>query len=192
MLGMHPRDRFLRVVLPVGAVAVLATMIVVGRTVEPTRYALGYAPKQPIPFSHRIHAGVNRIPCQYCHTNATRSRDATVPAVQTCMNCHRDIVMPDSAIFKRVVVARLASDKALDWKRVYNLPDYVFFDHRAHVRAGVRCQTCHGPVQTFEVQKRVMDMRMGKCVDCHRNPTPYLPPDSPIKTAPTECSACHR
>ncbi len=192
MFRMHPRDRFLYVVVPIGALAVLTTILLVGRTVEPPRYALGYAPKQPIPFSHRIHAGVNRIPCQYCHTNADRSPDATIPAVETCMNCHRAIVMPDSAYIQRDVVDLLKSGKAMRWKRVYLLPGYVFFDHRAHVQAGIRCQSCHGAVQTMDVVRRVMDMRMGKCVDCHRNPTRYLPPGSPVKKGPTECSACHR
>ncbi len=189
---MHPRDRFLHVVLPVGALLVLATMVVVGRQVEPARFALGYAPKQPIPFSHLVHAGDNRIPCEYCHTNANRSRSATIPAVQTCMNCHRFIVMADSSYIDRQVVARLKTDAPMKWKRIYHLPSYVFFDHRSHVQAGVTCQTCHGPVQKMAVVKRVMDMRMGKCLDCHRNPTPYLPPDSPIKKGPTDCTACHR
>ena len=189
---MHPRDRFLRVVLPLGVVLTLTTMVVVGRATEPARYALGYAPTQPIPFSHRVHAGTNRIPCQYCHTNANRSRAATIPAAQTCMNCHRFIVMADSDYIKKDVVARLKTDEPLPWRRVYHLPDYVFFDHRSHVQVGVQCQTCHGPVQDMEVVSRVMDMRMGHCLDCHRDPTPYLPPDSPIQKGPTDCTACHR
>ncbi len=189
---VHPRDRFLSVVVPLGVVSIVTTMVVVGRATEPARYALGYAPEQPIPFSHRVHAGANRIPCQYCHTNANRSRAATIPAAQTCMNCHRFIVMADSDYINKDVVARLQTDEPLKWKRVYHLPDYVFFDHRSHVQSGVQCQTCHGPVQTMDVVSRVMDMRMGRCLDCHRDPTAYLPPNSSIKKGPTDCTACHR
>jgi len=189
---VHPRDRFLSIVVPLGVFSIVTTMVVVGRKTEPARYTLGYAPEQPIPFSHRVHAGDNRIPCQYCHTNASRSRAATIPAVQTCMNCHRFIVMADSDYINKQIVPRLQTDKPLRWKRVYDLPDYVFFDHRSHVRSGVQCQTCHGAVQKMEVVSRVMDMRMGHCLDCHRDPTRYLPPDSPIKKGPTDCTACHR
>lgn len=189
---MHPRDRFWRIVVPAGVVLVFMTMLGVGWATEPARYALGYAPKQPIPFSHRVHAGLNRIPCQYCHTNADRSRDATVPAFQTCMNCHQYIVMADSSYIDRAVVPRLTSDQPMMWKRVYHLPDYVFFDHRSHVNVGLQCQTCHGRVQTMDVVRRVMNMRMGQCLECHREPGRYLPPDSPIKKGPTDCTACHR
>jgi len=189
---VDPRDRFFHIAAPLAAFAVLTTMVVVGRTVEPARFALGYAPEQPIPFSHRVHAGLNRVPCQYCHTNADRSRDATLPAVQTCMNCHRFIRMADSSYIKTAVVARLETDAPMPWKRVYHLPDHVFFDHRAHVHADIQCQTCHGPVQTMDVVRRVMDLRMGRCLDCHRHPGRYLPPDSPIKKGPTDCTACHR
>lgn len=189
---MHPRDRFWHVVMPLGVFAVLTTMVVVGWAVEPARYAIGYAPKQPIPFSHRVHAGKNKVPCGYCHTNATRSRDATVPAVQTCMNCHRSIKLPNNKPIQKVVTGPLATDARVAWKRVYHLPDYVFFDHRSHVDVGIQCQTCHGRVQDMDVLTRVMNMRMGQCLGCHRNPRRYLPPGSRIKRGPTDCTACHR
>jgi Cytochrome c7 and related cytochrome c/Class III cytochrome C family len=179
-------------VVPLGAVAIVATMLVVGKTVEPARFAVGYAPSQPVAFSHRVHAGENRVPCLYCHTNADRSRNATIPAVQTCMNCHRYISMADSAVIDKAVVARLKTDAPMPWVRVYKLPDHVFFDHRSHVDAGVQCETCHGDVKSMDVLTRVMDMRMGKCMDCHRSPRAYLPPSSPIERGPTDCTACHR
>ena len=168
---MHPRDRFLSVVAPTGLIAVIATMLVVGKTVEPARYAKGYAPEQPIAFSHRVHAGDNRV---------------------TCMNCHRFVAMADSDVFRKAVVARLQTDAPMKWKRVYDLPDHVFFDHRAHVRSDVQCETCHGDVKSMDVLTRVMDLRMGACLECHRDPAPYLPPSSPIKKGPTDCTACHR
>lgn len=189
---MHPRDRFWRFVFPVGAVLAIGTMLVVGWAAEPARFALGYAPTQPIPFSHRVHSGLNRIPCEYCHTNADRSRLATIPAVQTCMNCHRYITMADSNYIDQQVLARLATDTAMAWKRIYHLPDHVYFDHRSHVNVGIECQTCHGAVQTMDVVSRVMNMRMGQCLECHRHPQPYLPPDSARRQGPTDCTACHR
>jgi Cytochrome c7 and related cytochrome c/Class III cytochrome C family len=167
-------------------------MLVVGWASQPARYVLGYAPAQPIPFSHKVHSTANRIPCEYCHTNAERSRSATIPAVQTCMNCHRAITMKDSAYIQKDVIARLASDEALAWKRIYDLPDHVNFDHRAHVNAGLQCQVCHGEVQEMDTVKRVMNMRMGECLICHRNPAPYLPPGSSITRGPTDCTNCHR
>jgi len=85
---VHPQDRFWRIVLPTGAIAVLSTLLAVGYATEPDRFARGYSPTQPIAFSHRLHAGDNHVPCLYCHTGAERSRHAGVPAVETCMNCH--------------------------------------------------------------------------------------------------------
>ncbi len=187
---MHPLDRLSRFTIPIGALAVLVTMIAVGWASEPVRFVQGYSPKQPIPFSHRLHAGVNHIPCLYCHTNATRSRHATVPAVQTCMNCHR--FTKTKSPYIKEIAAIYKSGKPLKWKRIYDLPDHVYFDHRAHVNAGIKCQACHGPVQKMDRVVRVMNMRMGHCLDCHRDPRRYLPPGSTITKGPTNCYACHR
>jgi hypothetical protein len=85
---VHPRDRFWRIVVPIGTIAVLLTLLAVGYATEPDRFAKGYSPRQPIAFSHRLHAGDNHVPCLYCHTGAERSRHAGVPALETCMNCH--------------------------------------------------------------------------------------------------------
>lgn len=187
---MHPLDRLFRIALPIGALAVLTTVLIVGWMAEPDRFALGYAPVQPIPFSHRLHAGVNQIPCLYCHTNATRSRHATIPAVSTCMNCHL-VTKTDSPTIQRLT-AIWKSDEPLVWKRVYELPDHVYFDHRPHVNAGIACQTCHGNVQGMDRVSRVMNMRMGHCLECHRDPRPYLPPGSAVTKGPTDCYTCHR
>jgi len=187
---VHPHDRLARIVLPVGAAAVLLTLLAVGWFAEPARFARGYTPDQPLPFSHKLHAGDNQIPCQYCHTGASRSRHAGVPAVQTCMNCHT-VTRTD-----RPPIQRLAqiykSGQPLEWQRIHTLPDHVYFDHRPHVNDGIACQTCHGEVQTMERVSRVMNMRMGACLACHRNPAAALPPDSPVKRGPENCSACHR
>lgn len=187
---MHPRDRFWRMVLPIGAAAVLTTVLAVGYATEPDRLATGYAPTQPIPFSHKLHAGDNHIPCQYCHTGAERSRNAGVPALETCMNCH-SVTRTDRPAIMRVTAA-FKANQTFAWQRVYNLPDHVYFDHRPHVRAGVACQTCHGEVETMDQVSRVMLMRMGTCLDCHRDAHAAVSAGSQITQASTACFACHR
>ena len=187
---MHPRDRFWRVVLPIGAAAVLTTMLAVGYATEPDRFARGYAPVQPIAFSHKLHAGDNHIPCLYCHTGAERSRHAGVPAVETCMNCH-SVTRTDKPEIQRLTAA-FKADRPITWRRVYTLPDHVYFDHRPHVGAGIACQTCHGEVQTMDVVAQHMSMRMSNCLGCHRDPHAALPVGSPIQRAAENCAACHR
>jgi hypothetical protein len=108
------------------------------------------------------------------------------------MNCHRSIALPDQKPIEKAVTGPLKSDAPVAWKRVYHLPDYVYFDHRSHVDVGIQCQTCHGRVQNMDVLTRVMNMRMGQCLGCHRDPRRYLPSGSAIKQGPTDCSACHR
>jgi hypothetical protein len=176
---LDPRDRFFRFVLPLGALALLSTVLVASYAAEPDRFTLGAAPAQPIAFSHRLHAGDNHIPCLYCHTGATRSRAAGVPPAQTCMNCHTVTRVDRPAV---QTLARLVeTGEALAWVRVHDLPDHVFFDHRPHVRAGIACQSCHGEVQTMERVSREAPLRMGKCLACHRD-----------ADGPTHCWACHR
>jgi Cytochrome c7 and related cytochrome c/Class III cytochrome C family len=187
---VHPRDRFWRIVLPTGAIAVLSTLLAVGYATEPDRFARGYSPRQPIAFSHRLHAGDNHVPCLYCHTGAERSRHAGVPAVETCMNCHA-VTRTDKPEVQRVIAA-FKANQPIAWQRIYALPDHVYFDHRPHVGAGIACQSCHGEVQTMEQVSREMLMRMGVCLSCHRDPHEAVPAGSKISSGPTNCFACHR
>jgi hypothetical protein len=187
---VHFYDRLLRWILPLGGTAVLVTVLSVGWFVQPDRYSRDFAPPQPIPFSHRLHAGTLLISCLYCHSGANRSRVAGVPPVETCMNCHR-VTRVDSPAIK-TLTRFYTSGNPLPWRRIHDLPDYVAFDHRPHVNAGIACQTCHGEVQTMEVVSRQMSMRMSNCLGCHRDPGAALPKDSPIKKAAEHCSACHR
>lgn len=187
---MHPFDRFFRFVLPPGAAAVLGTVIGVGWFTQPDRFASGYAPQQPIAFSHALHAGTLKVPCGYCHSGAARSRIAGVPSVETCMGCHK-VTKTDSPAIKQLT-AIYDSGQPLEWKRVHSLPDHVYFDHRPHVTAGIACQTCHGEVQTMNVVSRQMSLRMSACLACHRGPEEALPKGSTIKRGPENCAACHR
>ncbi|MBI4861462.1 MAG: cytochrome c3 family protein [Candidatus Riflebacteria bacterium] len=184
------RDRLLRIVVVAGIAAVGCTVVTVGWVTQPSHLATGYAPRQPIPFSHKLHAGTLSIPCVYCHSGTTRSRHAGVPAVETCMNCHR-VTRTDRPAIQQLTRIH-ESGATVAWERVHALPAHVFFDHRPHVTAGIACQTCHGDVQGMTVLKQHMSLRMGACLGCHRNPADALPRGSSIVRGPEHCQACHR
>jgi hypothetical protein len=128
---------------------------------------VGYAPEQPIPFSHKIHAGENKMECLYCHFNADKSRHATVPPMSLCMGCHQQVAK-DRPLIKRMT-ALYAEGKSFEWVKVHHVPDHVYFPHRRHVAAGVSCQECHGPVEEMNKVKQVKEFTMGWCLSCHRN-----------------------
>ena len=177
-------------ILPVAAAALLLTVLGVGWYTQPDRYVRGYGPEQPIPYSHKLHAGTLKIPCLYCHAGAAKSRVAGVPPVEKCMNCHKVTKTESPAIQKLAAV--YSSGEPMPWKRIHTLPDYVYFDHRPHVAAGILCQTCHGEVQTMDVVYQNMSMRMANCLGCHRDPHDALPAGSKIGRGPEHCNACHR
>jgi len=179
-----------KVVLPVGGAAILITVLAVGWFAQPDRYVRGFAPVQPIPYSHKLHAGDMKIPCLYCHAGAAKSRVAGIPAVSTCMNCHK-VTLADRPAIRRLA-ALYESGEPLPWRRIHALPDHVYFDHRPHVAAGIACQTCHGEVQAMEVVEQSMSLRMGNCLGCHRDPHQALPAGSKIARGPEHCNACHR
>ena len=141
-----------------------------------------YAPEQPIDYSHKLHAGDLAIDCQFCHTYARRSRSAGIPSVEQCMACHQ-LIRADKDPIK--VLAKAYDDqKPIEWVKVHDLPDFVFFNHKAHVSAGFECQECHGPVEEMEVLYRHAPMTMGWCVNCHR--------DNMDKGASLDCLVCHK
>ncbi len=179
-----------RFILPAGAAAVLVAVLAVGWYTQPDRFVQGYAPQQPIPYSHQLHAGVLKIPCQYCHSGVLKTRSASIPSVSTCMNCHK-VTKTDSPAIRQLAAA-YASGEPIRWQRIHTLPDHVYFDHRPHVSAGILCQTCHGEIQTMQVVSQHMSMRMGNCLGCHRDPREALPADSKIARGPDNCNACHR
>ena len=150
-----------------------------------------YAPIQPIHYSHRIHAGDNEINCKYCHSAARVSKNGGIPSLNVCMNCHKNIgevaestATPEySKAFYDNEIQKLYTAVGWDpasqsytgktqpvkWVRIHNLPDFVYFNHSQHVTvAGIECQTCHGPVQEYEIQKQFAPLTMGWCIDCHR------------------------
>ena len=129
------------------------------------RYFSGKTPVQPIEFSHRIHAGENSIPCLYCHIYAERSRVAGVPNVKRCIGCH-SVIKTDSPEIQKLA-SYWDKEEPIPWVKVHNLPDYVYFPHKRHVAAGVKCQICHGPVESMDRITRVSSLKMGWCLNCH-------------------------
>jgi cytochrome c2 len=155
-----------------------------------------YEPKQPIYYSHKVHAGINQISCLYCHGNAWESRHAAIPSVNVCMNCHKTIQEYSSKSAKlynengdeingTMEIQKLykyagfdpknaakwnpSLAKPIEWVKIHNLPDHVYFNHSQHVRAGnVQCQTCHGPITEMDEVKQFSELSMGWCVNCHR------------------------
>ena len=127
----------------------------------------GYAPKQPIAFSHKLHAGQYEIDCNYCHTGVNKSRAATIPAANICMNCH-GVVKKESPEIQKIY-ASIENNQPIEWVRVHNLPDLAYFNHSQHVNVGgVECETCHGDVKSMEVVEQRSSLTMGWCIDCHR------------------------
>lgn len=189
-----------RAKLGIAVAVVLLVVVAVGFvSVFPSASNQGFAPEQPIPFSHKLHAGDNKIPCMYCHTNVERSRHATVPALNVCMNCHR-VVKTDSPYIQQITKA-YTEGTPIEWVRVHELPDYVYFPHKRHIAKGVTCQTCHGPVETMQRVYQFAPLTMGWCMECHRGQTtpknvlqkiyPDMKnPHGPV--APVNCSTCHK
>ncbi len=126
----------------------------------------GYEPDQPIAFSHKTHAGDNKIACLYCHFSAEKSRHAGIPPTNVCMNCH-SVIKKDSPEIAKIYEA-LQKQMPIQWVKVHNLPDFVYFNHQQHVKAGVSCQDCHGPVERMTRMRQQETLSMGWCIECHR------------------------
>lgn len=143
---------------------------------------VGYAPYQPVPFSHKIHAGQLGLDCTYCHTNVFESPHANIPSPQVCMNCHDPMkgnIKGDSPLLAPVRDA-YKTGQPLQWVRVHKLPDYVYFNHQVHVNRGVSCVSCHGRIDEMETVTHQEPLSMSWCLDCHRNPDPHLRPTETV------------
>ena len=149
-------------------------------------------PAQPIQFSHRIHAGDQTIGCTSCHVYAERGPVAGVPSMQRCQGCHKfvreDPEHPDITAELKPLLQILKDGTAIEWVRVTRVPDHVYFTHERHVRAGVRCQECHGEVEKMDVVHRVAPLTMGWCLACHHQKQR----EKPGRERLTECVTCHK
>lgn len=145
---------------------------------SPKNLEVGYSPDQPIPYSHRLHAGELGIDCRYCHTQVDKGAHATIPPTETCLNCHRQI-KTDSPYIKKLHES-YNNNEPIEWVKVHYMPDYVYFDHSRHVNSGVSCVTCHGRVDQMEVVRQVESLSMSWCLECHRNPEKHIRPKDKV------------
>lgn len=200
----------------VGSVIAVCAALFGWRTVIAPRPAVGAPVEQPLPFSHKHHAGDDGIDCRYCHTSVETEAFAGIPPLATCMSCHSQLFT--DAPLLQPLRASFAGVGSLAWNRVHHLPDFAYFDHSIHLSKGIGCSTCHGQIDAMPLTYRVASLRMEWCLDCHREPERYLrppaavfdmqwraPPDQLVRgrrlraayqlhatEVLTACSTCHR
>lgn len=224
-MQIFPRTlNYLPAIAAVGAaVAGGVVTFVVWYYFSPVNLQVGYTPEQPIPYSHRTHVGDLGLDCRYCHASVEQSQEAMIPPTQTCMGCHA-VVTPATRLcleWAKDNAAESCLDPLLEswetglpvpWVRVHKLPEHAFFDHSVHVAVGVGCVSCHGRVDQMEVVSVQEPIAMQWCLDCHRDPMPFLRPPSQVTNMeyqrapgdedliasvdeirpPEHCSGCHR
>ncbi|MGA2030220.1 MAG: cytochrome c3 family protein [Verrucomicrobiota bacterium] len=222
MSAIFPKwTNWLPLVLGVGA-ALAGGAVTAGVTYyfTPKYTRVGYEPIQPVPFSHKVHAGQLGIDCRYCHSGVEKSWFSNIPAASTCMNCHNQVLKDDPRL--AIVRESAATGKPIPWVQVHITPDYVYFNHSVHVARGISCVECHGRVDQMDEVYHAKPFSMSFCLDCHRDPAAHIrPPDKvtdlgwkwdsdPVKAAQMQevngakfvhdwkveslqsCSACHR
>ena len=201
------------VVAGVGGGAITPAIVGLGFSAETLN--VGYAPEQPVPYSHKLHAGLLGFDCRYCHHTVEDSPHASIPATETCINCHAANRVHGESPKLKVVRDSFATGDPIPWVKVHLLPDYVYFDHSIHVAKGVSCFTCHGQVDEMPLMYQAKSLQMEWCLDCHRQPEPHLRPQEFITkldwepdenphelgarireelniNPSTNCSTCHR
>lgn len=218
---MRPNQSIISIVLTVTLVYCIVVLVSRQESGPILPDRKGYAPEQPLAFSHRLHAGELQIDCYYCHNGAEKSRHAGIPPAGVCMNCHKFVTAPLGALReedkaataenrspRRIVSADiekiysslgLGEDllpdssmeaKPLEWISIHRVPDYVYFDHRPHVAAGVSCQRCHGAVESMERVRQIESLSMGWCVNCHRSVNQSGVAGKAMN-ASLDCATCH-
>tara|TARA_B100001123_G_scaffold167075_1_gene192376 strand:- start:3057 stop:3704 length:648 start_codon:yes stop_codon:yes gene_type:complete len=206
-------DRWLRFFFLAFVLIAVGTIAVAVPGMQSAMTGVGYQPTQPVPFSHKLHAGELAMDCTYCHNTVDRADYAAIPTTETCLNCHARVV-PNSPLLVDVFES-YGSRVPIEWIRVHRLPDYTYFSHQAHVTVGVSCVSCHGRVDQMEEVRQVEPLNMAWCLDCHRHPEAELrpsefvtdlawqPDNDPVELGrqlramndinpPENCSACHR
>ena len=206
-------DIVLKVVGAVIAIGAVAGAAAFTYYTYPTVMDTGYQPEQPVPYSHKLHAGQLGLDCLYCHTTVNKAAFAAVPTTNTCMNCHAEVKKESPRL--ELVRESYATGKAIPWVQIHRLPDYVYFNHGAHVTAGVSCVSCHGRIDQMIEVRQEKPLNMAMCLECHRNPAPnvrpaelvtkldWVPDRDPAEIGreiiaqkhinpPLNCSGCHR
>jgi hypothetical protein len=208
-------DSVVRALIVLAVLGAPTPALLIAYGASPRTTAVGYAPVQPIPYSHKVHVAELGLDCRYCHTSVETTAKANIPPTQTCMNCHTKVLSESPKLEPLRQSAK--TGLPVEWVRVHDLPDYVYFDHSAHVTRGVGCVECHGRVDTMDVVYQVKTLSMAWCLDCHRHPDSHLRPPEHVAnmkwTPPdgqdpfdfgrayrktnsinprTDCSTCHR
>jgi len=179
----------------------------------PTVIDTGYQPVQPVPYSHKLHAGDMGMDCFYCHYTVYKAAFAAVPPTQVCMNCHTKV--KDQSPRLELVRESFRTGQPIPWVQIHRLPDFVFFNHQAHVTAGVSCVSCHGRIDQMVEVRQEKPLNMAFCLECHRDPAPNIRPVELVTrldwvpdrdpraigqeivnqkhlSPPLNCSGCHR
>jgi hypothetical protein len=198
-----------------GLLAVGGLALVLGLARSPYVNNVGVTREQPVPFSHKHHINGLGIDCRYCHISVEETAFAGIPAVKTCMTCHSQIWT--EAQILEPIRASYRTDKAIEWLRVHDLPDFVYFNHSIHVRKGVGCESCHGRVDQMPLMMKAKSLDMQWCIECHKQPEKFIRPREYVfqmgwkpdsdqlalgekligdyhidKAKMTNCSICHR
>lgn len=208
-MQIFPREMNLlpKVVTILATLALIGVVFVFWYYFSPKNLQVGYAPQQPVSYSHRLHAGELGMDCRYCHANVEKSAHAMVPPTQTCMGCHAAIKKNSAKL--KLVRESWESGESIEWVRIHRVPDHAYFNHSVHVNAGVGCVSCHGRIDKMEVVYQAEPLAMGWCLECHRNPEPHLRPVAEVTNMdwvrpadyvpnleainpPENCSGCHR
>src|SRR5688572_25146099 len=213
LLFAKTTDKYVRIALAILAVLAIGGGAIAMYIGHPEVIMTGYTPVQPVPYSHKLHVGDLGMDCYYCHYTADKSDHAAVPATEVCMNCHSR-VKPQSPRLQKVKES-YETGKPIEWIRIHRMPDFVFFNHQAHVTAGVSCVSCHGRIDQMVEVRQVQPLNMAMCLDCHRNPAPNIRPVDQVTNLawqpdrdpaeigreiikarginpPENCSGCHR
>lgn len=172
----HPSTNTIAKVTVFGAVFFIAVAFWVMLTVERSPYVTEaqVVREQPVPFSHRHHVNQLGLDCRYCHTSVEETAFAGIPPTKTCMTCHSQI--HTNADMLEPVRESWRSGKPLEWARVHDLPDFVYFNHSIHINKGIACETCHGPVNEMALMWKENSLQMEWCLGCHRHPEKYVRP----------------
>lgn len=215
MAAIFPKsfDKYLKIGGGLLGVGVLGGVALFAYVSYPTVIDTGYQPKQPVPYSHKLHAGNMGMDCFYCHNTVYKAAYAAIPATETCMNCHTQVRKASPNL--QLVKTSYETGQPIPWVKIHRLPDYVYFNHSAHVNAGVSCVSCHGRIDQMVEVKQVQPLNMGWCLECHRNPAANLRPVEYVTkldwqpdrdpaeigreiikekhiNPPVNCSGCHR
>lgn len=145
---------------------------------EPRYTRVGFAPDQPVPFDHALHAGQLGLDCRYCHSFVEQSGKANIPPASTCMNCHNQVRSQSPLL--EMVRTSYETGKTIPWVRVHQLPDFVYFNHSVHVNRGVSCYECHGQINEMQVVRHEKPLSMAFCLECHRNPERFIRPPEEV------------